>query len=111
PLDTTQDKPIPPAEMLKQFTAQKLDAQHYDLKVTVDPDDHRLSVMGTLQLVNNGDDKKSLLLMLGAGFRITGMTVDWSVAHTQHNGETLLVTLPAVLKKGDTTTLGFTYTG
>jgi tetratricopeptide (TPR) repeat protein len=111
PLDTTTDKPLPPAEMLKQFAAQKLDAQNYDLKVTVEPQEHQITVTGTLQLVNRGEDKKNLLLMLGPGLRITGMTVDWSVAHTQHSGQTLLVVLPSVLKNGATTTLGFTYTG
>ena len=28
------DKALPPAEMLRQFIAQKLDAEKYDLKVT-----------------------------------------------------------------------------
>lgn len=111
PFDTTGDKPLPPAEQLKQFIEQKLDAEKYDLKMTVNPEEHRLTVMGTLRLVNRGADKTKLLLMLGPGLRITGMTADWSVARTQHTGQTLQVVLPKVLKQGETTTLGFTYTG
>ncbi len=111
PVDSTDDKPLPPAEQLKQFTAQKLDAQLYDLNVALEPAEHRVTVTGTLTLINKGDDKKTLLFLLGADLNVTGMTMDGAAAQTTHKGQTLQVVLPALLKKDAQTTLGFSYTG
>ncbi|HEY4329008.1 MAG TPA: M1 family aminopeptidase [Phycisphaerae bacterium] len=111
PVDTADDKPFPPSEMLKEFIAEKLDAENYDLNVAFEPADHKITINGTLKLTNNGTDKKNLLLMLGSGFNVTKMTVDGAEAQTKHNGQSLLIVLPAELKKDAGTTLGFTYSG
>jgi TolA-binding protein len=111
PFDTSADKALPPAEMLKQFTAQKLDAQSYDLNVEFKPSEHRITVDGTLKLVNRGEDKNDLLLMLGSGLNISKLAVDGTPAESKHSAETLKVILPAVLKKDAPATLTFSYTG
>ena len=111
PFDTTADKALPPADMFAKFTAQKLDAEKYDLKVAFLPDEHRITVNGTLKLTNRGEDKNRLLLMLGAGLKISSFTVDGVEAKNNHSAETLQVLLPTELKKDASTTLAFTYTG
>ena len=111
PIDTSADKPLPPSELLKQFVAQKLDAQNYDLNVTFEPGDHRITVLGSLKLINRGEDKKNLLLMLGSGLTVSKISMDGADASSKHKGETLLVELPTELKEGGQTTLSFAYTG
>jgi peroxiredoxin/tetratricopeptide (TPR) repeat protein len=111
PLDTSDDKPLPSEQMLKAFIAEKLDAETYDLNVTLAPAEHRMTVNGTLKLANRGEPKKELLLMLGAGLEVSNWTVDGAVAQTAHSGETVKVVLPAELAKDAETTLGFTYSG
>jgi tetratricopeptide (TPR) repeat protein len=111
PLDTSDDKPLPSEQMLKQFIAEKLDAETYDLNVALAPAEHRLTVNGTLKLTNRGEAKKELLLMLGAGMEVAKWTVDGAEAQTAHSGETLKVVLPTELAKDAETTLGFTYSG
>ena len=111
PYDTSGDKPIPPAELLAKFIAQKLDAENYDLDVTFAPADQKITVKGTLKLMNRGADKNELLLMLGPGMTDVKMKMDGADATTQHKRDTLLVTLPAALKKDSETTLAFEYSG
>src|SRR5206468_1078306 len=111
PFDTTGDKALPPADQLKMFAAQKLDAQTYDMNVTFVPAEHKMTVTGTLKLVNRGDDKKNLLFMLGPGFKIGTFTLDGAAVQTKHSGETLQIILPAELKKDAAATLAFDYTG
>lgn len=111
PFDTIRDKPLPPAELLKQFTEQKLDAETYDLTVTFTPNDHRITVEGTMKFVNRGADKQSILLMLGKGLEISKLTIDGADAKNKHTRETLQIALPSELKSGSGATLGFTYTG
>jgi len=111
PFDTTGDKPLPPAAMLARFTAEKLDAENYDLHVLFTPAEHRITVDGTLKLANKGDDKKELLLMLGSGIDVTDFKVDGTKAETAHAGDALKVTLPSILKKDAEATLSFSYTG
>ncbi len=111
PYDTTSDKPLPPAEMFARFTAEKLDAENYDLHVRFTPAEHRITVDGTLKLANRGEDKNDLLLMLGPGLAISNFTVDGTPAKTTHEDQALQITLPAVLKKDAETTLGFSYSG
>jgi TolA-binding protein len=110
PYDTGMDR-LPPAELYKQFTAQKLDAEAYDLKVDFTPAEHAMKVEGTLKLTNRGDDKKRMLFLLGPGFEISTLTVNGGAAQHKHTGETLEVTLPAELKSGAAATLAFAYTG
>lgn len=111
PYDTTADKPLPPAEMMARYTAEKLHAEDYDLDVTFTPAEHRIAVKGTLKLVNHGEDKTELLLMLGSGLKITELTVDGAKAKAVHVDEAIKITLPAVLKKDAETTLAFAYSG
>jgi len=112
PTDTLADKPIPSqAEILKKFIAEKLDAQKYDLDVTIAPANGRLTVQGTLQLVNRGADKTEILLMLAQGMEIKSVEVDGAPAKSKLLGETWLINLPAPLKKDAAATLSFAYTG
>jgi TolA-binding protein/peroxiredoxin len=111
PFDTSADKALPPAEMLKQYIEQKLDAETYDLNVTFAPAEHRITVDGTLKLTNKGADKKDLLLMLGPGLTLTKLAVDGAAAESKHVNDALKITLPAVLKKDAGATLAFTYSG
>jgi tetratricopeptide (TPR) repeat protein len=110
PYDTIRDKPLPPSGMFRQFAEEKLDAQKYDLHVEFQPADHRISVTGTLSLINRGDDKNQLLLMLGTGFNLSKLTVDNAPANSDHQGETLKITLASPLKKDAAATIGFAYT-
>jgi len=111
PYDTLRDKPLPPSGMFKQFSEQKLDAQKYDIRIKIDPADQRITVTGTLTLVNRGDDKTKLLLMLSPGLNITKMEVDGTAAPFTHEGETLRLGLPAPIKKDATATISFDYSG
>ena len=111
PFDTTGDKALPPADMFKQFAAEKLDALAYDLNVEFQPKEHRITVDGTLKLTNRGDDKKDMLLMLGTGLTFSSLTVDGVAAESQHSGETVKILLPAIMKKDATSTLAFAYSG
>jgi tetratricopeptide (TPR) repeat protein len=111
PYDTIRDKPLPPSGMFRQFAEEKLDAQKYDLAVEFQPADHRISVTGTLSLINRGDDKNQLLLMLGNGFNLSALTVGGTAVKSEHEGETLKILLNTPLKKDAAATIGFTYTG
>ena len=110
PYDTMRDKPLPPSGMFRQFAEEKLDAQKYDLNVEFQPADHRISVTGTLDLINRGDDKTQLLLMLGTGFNLSKLTVGGNPVQSEHQGETLKITLASPLKKDAAATIGFAYT-
>jgi TolA-binding protein len=111
PYDTSADKALPPADQLKQFAAQKLDAQAYDLTVEFTPPEHRITVNGTMKFVNRGEDKKELLLMLGPGLVLSTLKLDGVAVESKHGDETLKVFLPTPLKKDASATLAFTYTG
>ncbi len=111
PYDTLRDKPVPPSAMFREFKAQKLDAQKYDLNVDINPVDHRLTVTGTLDLVNRGEDKKKMLLMLGHELQVSELKVGGVAAKVDHRGETLEIELPAELKKDAAATVQFAYTG
>ncbi len=112
PTDTLADKPRPTqVELLRKFIAEKLDAQKYDLDVTIAPADSRLTVHGTLSLVNRGDDKTELLLMLAQGMDVQSVSVDGTPAKSDLLGQAWKITLPAPLKKDASTTLSFSYTG
>ncbi|HUO07683.1 MAG TPA: M1 family aminopeptidase [Phycisphaerae bacterium] len=111
PYDTVRDKPLPPAGMFRQFAEQKLDAQKYDMTVTFDPPMHRISVVGTLSLVNRGADKNEMLLMLGDGMEFNSLKVDGVEVKYVQKGQTLKISLPAELKKDAATTVAFDYSG
>ncbi len=113
PYDTTADKPIPPSSMFKIFAAQKLHAVKYDLAVTFEPADHRMTVKGTLSLVNKGPDKTELLLMLSPAMDIKSCSIG-GVAVKQKlepGDKSWRITLPTPLKKEGATTLAFEYSG
>lgn len=111
PADTLMDKAVPLPELLRKFIAQKLDAQAYDLHVTFVPDDHRISVQGTMTLLNHGEEKKRLLLMLSGGMEITEVAVNGVPAHSELSGEAWTIELAEPLKKDAAATLTFTYSG
>ncbi len=111
PYDTMRDKPLPPSGMFKQFAEQKLDAQKYDLNVEFQPSESRITVHGTLSLINRGEDKTHMLLMLGAGLNISTLTVDGVAVKSEHQGETLKIDLVTPLKKEAAATVAFAYTG
>jgi aminopeptidase N len=97
--------------MFRQFAEQKLDAQKYDLNVEFQPADHRISVTGTLSLINRGDDKMQFLLMLGTGFTLSKLTVGGDAVKYEHEGETLKIMLASPLKREAAATIGFAYAG
>src|SRR5205823_3314273 len=105
------DKPFPPAEMYAKFAEQKLDAQKYELDVEFKPAENRITVKGTLVLVNRGAEKMEMLMMLGAGLKLGKLTVNGKAAEVGHSQETLTIKLAEALKKDGTATLAFDYTG
>jgi tetratricopeptide (TPR) repeat protein len=111
PYDTASDKAMPPAGMFKIFALQKLHAKKYNIDVTFAPADHGIAVKGTLDLVNNGDDKTTILLMLSQAMDVSACTVDGKPAKQELVGQKWTITLPAVLKKDGAATIGFEYAG
>jgi tetratricopeptide (TPR) repeat protein len=111
PFDTTADKALPPADQFKVFTAEKLDAEKYDMTVDFTPEEHRITVQGSLKFTNRGDEKKELFLMLGQGLNVTALTMDGQKVENHHSDETLKVILATPLKKDASATLAFSYTG
>ncbi len=114
PMDSGFGKPVPPAEMLRDFIEQGLDATHYVLDVRIDPDTHMLSVEGSMELVNGGQDKRELLLMLGPLFEVESMSLDGQAVDVQRppgKGEVLLLGLSEVWPAGATGVLQFAYSG
>lgn len=112
PPDTLLDKPIPSqAEMMRKFSQQKLDAQKYDLDITLAPADQRITVKGTLNFVNRGEEKKELLFMLARGADVTSVTLNGTAVTQELMGETWKLTLPTPLAKDASAVLTFAYTG
>jgi TolA-binding protein len=111
PYDTLRDKPIPPLGLLERFIKQKLDAIRYDLTVDIVPGDHRISVSGTLELVNRGEDKKDLLLMLANPFKVTEVKVGGTAVKFALENEAIRIDLPGELKKDAAATISFVYSG
>jgi TolA-binding protein len=111
PYDTTADKPLPPSGMFKIFAAEKLDAQTYDLNLAFTPSEHRLSVKGTLALINRGSEKTQLLLMLGNAMHVTKCTIDGTAATNRLRGVQWEIDLPKPLPTGASTLIAFEYTG
>ncbi len=111
PYDTLRDKPIPPSQMFKDFIKLKLDAQKYELDVTLAPGESRISVKGTLELVNRGEDKNEFMLMLANGFEVKSLTVNGEVAEVNYGQEVIRIKVPTMLKKDATAKLAFEYTG
>lgn len=112
PVDTTADKPIPPHEELKRFAAQKLDAEHYELDVDIAPGDHRITVKGTLSLINRGDKKEEfILLMLANGLAIKKLQVDKADVKFAQEGDELKILLKEPIATAQKFTLAFEYSG
>ncbi|MGN6370790.1 MAG: M1 family aminopeptidase [Phycisphaerae bacterium] len=111
PYDTVRDKPLPPAGMFRQFAEQKLDAQKYDMTVTFTPAEHRISVVGTLDLVNRGADKKEMLLMVGDAMEFNSLKVNGTEVKYTHKAQALKIVLPSELKNGAAATVAFDYSG
>ena len=100
PYDTTADKPIPPAGLFRLFAEQKLHAQKYVLDVTFAPADHRITVKGTLNLVNHGADKTQLLLQLPQAMHVQVCTINGLTVRQDLVGQKWTISLPAPLKEG-----------
>ncbi|MEI7765805.1 MAG: M1 family aminopeptidase [Phycisphaerae bacterium] len=111
PYDTLGDKAIPPAEQLKMFAQQKLDAQTYTLTVDIQPDQHRITVAGSLTLINRGDDKREILLMLANHMKVNSAAVNGVRLVPQLNGDTWRWKLPSIFRKDEQIKLDFSYTG
>ena len=111
PYDTVRDKPLPPAGMFRQFAEQKLDAQKYDMTVTFEPGEHRISVVGTLRLVNQGAPKTELLLMIGEGMEFNSLKVNGTEVKYTQKRQALKLVLPSELKGGASAVVAFDYTG
>jgi len=111
PYDTTGDKPIPPAAMFKIFAEQKLHAEKYDLHMTIEPAEHRLSITGTLRLINRGATKKELLLMLSPAMDVKTCTIDGVPVKQELVGQKWKITPATPVEKDAALTLGFAYSG
>lgn len=111
PVDTLKDKPMPPSAMFKKFADQKLDAQKYDLNVTFAPKDQKITVEGTLSLINRGEEKKEMLLMLSRGMNISRVMVNGMTVKNELLGETWRLSLNTPLKKDEEANIAFTYDG
>jgi len=113
PVDSGWGKPIPPSEMLRDFIDQKVDAEHYRLELTVDPDAHALEITGSVVLVNGGQAKEDFLLMLGplfepGAFALDGRPVE--VVRPSGKAEVIQVRLDEPWAAGARATLTFAYT-
>jgi len=111
--DSGWGKPVPPAEMLRDFIDQKLDASHYVLSLSIDPAAHTMSVSGTVDLVNEGDEKRDFLMMLGPLMEVGGFTMDGTeveVVRPPGKAEVIQVRLSDPWPAGAAATLAFEYT-
>ena len=97
--------------MFRQFAEQKLDAQKYDMTVTFAPEEHRISVVGTLSLVNRGADKKEMLLMIGDAMEFNSLKVDGTEVKYTQKAQALKLVLPSELKNGASAVVAFDYSG
>ncbi len=82
-VDSGWGKPVPPAEMLKDFIEQKLNAKHYALHMSLDPVANEIAISGSVELTNEGGDKKSFLLMLCPLMKLGVFSLDGKEARPQ----------------------------
>ncbi|NLF29311.1 MAG: tetratricopeptide repeat protein [Planctomycetes bacterium] len=113
PVDSGWGTPIPPAEMLRDFIVQKINAEHYRLDMAIDPVAHTLEMAGSVDLVNEGDEKRDFLLMLGplmvlGDFALDGEAVE--VVRPQGKDEVIHLRLSKPWPSGARATLTFAYT-
>ncbi|MFW6154964.1 MAG: M1 family aminopeptidase [Planctomycetota bacterium] len=112
-VDTGWGKPIPPSEMLRDFIAQRINAEHYRLHLSIDPVAHTLEMSGSVVLVNEGDEKADFLLMLGplmepGAFALDGAPVE--VVRPPGKNEVIHLRLDQPWPAGARATLTFAYT-